>query len=92
MRPILATADISLIENQPRYMQVHPTGATPLAGWRVEGRSNVEIYWSTGFAGVVLKLDAAGDSLVGLAHAFHDVIGPVQPTAPVVAKRIACPT
>ena len=86
----LDTASISI----DGYHRVEPNiarlGNRMQPGWRVSAPDSVHVFWSSGFAGVDLKLVARGDTLKGIARAFHDVIGPVQPTAPVVAVRIAC--
>ncbi len=60
-------------------------------GWKQVGRDSVHIYWSTGFSGVELRLvHVSPDTLHGVAEAFYDVIGPVEPTAPAVAWKIPC--
>jgi hypothetical protein len=59
--------------------------------WRTVGPHDIEAVWSNGFAGVRLRLRMSGDSLRGVAQAFHDVGGVIQPTAPVTGARIQCP-
>ena len=61
-----------------------------LGRWRVAGDTLV-MSWSDGFSGVSLSLGLRPDSLRGGARAFYDVIGPVQPTAPVLLRRVVCP-
>ena len=58
--------------------------------WEIGTADSLVLAWSTGFAGVVVKLAGTPDQLSGTARAFHDVAGVVQPTAPASAKRIAC--
>ena len=58
--------------------------------WRFRAPDTVRVFWSSGFAGVGLTLVVHGDTLRGVAKAFHDVIGPVQPSADVIAVRIPC--
>ena len=60
------------------------------AGWRAVRADSIEVYWSTGFAGVRLHLRQRGDTLEGVAEAFYDVIGPTEPTAHIRAVRGAC--
>ncbi|GJG86473.1 hypothetical protein tb265_16540 [Gemmatimonadetes bacterium T265] len=62
------------------------------AGRSVAGDS-VDLWWSTGFTGVRLRLAARGDTLVGRAETHHDshVVGePPDPEAPVRAVRTRC--
>lgn len=60
------------------------------AGWRAVTSDSIEVYWSTGFAGVKLHLRQHGDTLDGVAEAFYDVIGPTEPTAHIRAVRRIC--
>jgi hypothetical protein len=59
-------------------------------GWRAISTDSIEIAWSTGFAGVRLRLRIHSDSVAGVAYAFHDNIGPVEPTANVSGARVPC--
>ncbi len=59
-------------------------------GWRLRASDTVSVLWSSGFAGVSLTLVVQSDTLRGVARAFHDVIGPVQPTAEVILARFSC--
>jgi hypothetical protein len=64
------------------------------ASWALAPNDSIRLFWSTGFVGVTLGLAVRGDSLVGIATAFHDahITGePPDPFASVVAKRTACP-
>jgi hypothetical protein len=65
------------------------SGAPPPV-WQLRGRDSLSMLWTTGFAGVRVTVRLRTDSLPGTAHAFHDVIGPVQPTAPVLLRRAPC--
>ena len=58
--------------------------------WEVGTADSLILAWSTGLAGVVLRLAGTTDLLSGTARAFHDVRGVVQPTAPASAKRVPC--
>ena len=58
--------------------------------WEIGTADSLVLAWSTGFAGVVLTLAGTTDQLTGIARAFDDVAGVVQPTAPASAKRVAC--
>lgn len=64
------------------------------AGWQPLSGDSLSIVWSTGFVGVVLRLELRSDTLRGRATSFHDahVIGePPDPWASVLAIREACP-
>src|SRR6266550_6499987 len=58
------------------------------AGWRVVALDTIEVRWSTGFAGVRLRLNQRGDTLTGYAQSFWDVVGPREPTASVTAVKV----
>ena len=60
-------------------------------GWMLSGPDSVRANWTMGFVGVQLDLAVRGDSLLGLATARHDVVGPPVPRAKVVGWRIECP-
>ena len=68
-----------------------PRGSFP-AGWRVVRLDTIMVRWSTGFAGVRLRLKQRGDTLVEYAQSFYDVVGPKEPTASVTAIKTTCPT
>jgi hypothetical protein len=59
-------------------------------GWWVRPDSTVVLRWSNGFVGTQLELHQQQAQLVGQAEAFWDAKGPPQPTASVVAERVAC--
>jgi hypothetical protein len=59
--------------------------------WKRISHDSIEIYWSTGFAGVRLLLTGSGDTLSGTAIPFWDVAAS-EPTATATAIRIRCPT
>ena len=60
-------------------------------GWKRFSQDSIEVFWSTGFAGVRLLFTRLGDTLSGTATPFWDVIGPRQPSATAIAIHIACP-
>ena len=65
------------------------------ASWALLPNDSIDMFWSTGFVGVTLRMSIRGDSLVGIATAFHDahIIGePPDPSASVVATRTVCPS
>ena len=77
------------------YYEVQPDFEAVGAGrfpprWRRLAGDTLAIYWSTGFAGVRLKVRHQGRVLRGIATAEWDVKGPSEPTARVVATRIRC--
>ena len=76
------------------YFEVRP-GLPVLKGkgfamWKPISADSLTITWSSGFSGVSLAVVVHSDTLVGVATAFYDVIGPTEPQAPVKAARIAC--
>jgi hypothetical protein len=66
-------------------------GGRGWTGWKRFSNDSVEVFWSTGFAGVRLVFTRLGDTLSGTATSFWDVIGPQEPIATATAIRIACP-
>jgi hypothetical protein len=72
----------------PQMLVVAPRHVWP-AGWRFNGADSIEVTWSTGFAGVRLRLRSYGDTLRGRAQSFYDVVGPLEPTASVIAIKTA---
>jgi hypothetical protein len=65
------------------------------ASWQLLTGDSVLVAWSTGFSGVILRLSVQGDSLVGKARTLIDLPTPpgvVEPTASIVARRVACDT
>jgi hypothetical protein len=61
--------------------------------WAFRSPTSIEVFWSTGFAGVTLHLVAKGDTLSGKAQAFSDIEAPgiVEPSGFARAVRISCP-
>lgn len=66
--------------------------------WGIHARGPVEVFWSTGFAGVRLSLwffdgEQGRPTLEGRADVFADVETPgmKQPTASAKAQRVTCP-
>lgn len=61
--------------------------------WRRVAADSLVIGWSSGHAGVTLRMERREGQISGVAMAFHDDVGPdiVQPTAPVQGHRTACP-
>ncbi len=93
--PATFRLDSTLRASRQGYYTVTSAPLTPairrlVPGWRLRGADTVSLHWSTGFAGVNLRLAVRGDTLRGTARAFQDVIGPTQPTANAVAIRISC--
>lgn len=84
-------------EPNPRLV-VEPTHLVPgskTASWTLLPNDSIRMFWSTGFAGVSLRLRVRGDSLVGVATTFHDTHypgEPPEPSASVVLTRTACPS
>lgn len=66
------------------------------ASWHLIGRDSIQVAWSTGFSGVILRLRIQPDELVGRARTFVDLIpppgAPPEPDASVVARRVSCDT
>jgi len=63
------------------------------ASWALSPNDSINLFWSTGFVGVRLRLAVHGDSLLGVATAFHDAHAfgePPDPSAAVVATRTVC--
>ena len=58
-------------------------------GWRIEN-GTLHVFWSGGYVGTHVDLEARGDSLVGTAESWGDA-GAEDDTVAVVAKRVACP-
>ena len=64
------------------------------AAWELVGSDSVSVIWSTGWAGVMLRLQVVGDSLRGTARPFDDTYAvgdPPDPEAGVLAIRTTCP-
>lgn len=63
------------------------------AEWTLLPHDSIRLGWSTGFVGVSLRLGVRGDSLVGIAHTFHDAHyygEPPDPSVEVIATRTDC--
>lgn len=81
----------SLFERGRRLVRpVIQKGRTPSAFWEPLGSDSIQIVWTNGFAGVIMRLGPAPDGLRGTAIAFTDVLGRERPTAAVMASRIDC--
>jgi len=62
-------------------------------GWTLRGPDSVEVFWSTGYTGVTLRLVARAGVLTGRAQAFSDIVGPdiIEAIGSARAARISCP-
>lgn len=58
--------------------------------WMFSGGDSIRITWGNGLAGVHVNVAVRDDSLTGYAQSFWDVIGPTEPTAPVLLRRSSC--
>lgn len=71
-----------------------PFSGRMAASWMIRDDS-IELFWSTGYSGIQLRLAMYGDSLAGVATAFHDshpANEPPDPSATATARRVACPS
>jgi len=59
--------------------------------WRLRKPDSLIMSWSTGFTGVDYAFGVRGDSLIGTARAFTDVMSRPRPSASAVAIRVTCP-
>jgi len=93
--PAIIRLDTTKNVRHAEYYNVVPNvpklGTRMLPGWHFRSPDSLGVFWSSGFAGVTLDLVVRSDSLVGTAQAFTDVMGLVQPSAPVFGVRIPCP-
>jgi hypothetical protein len=62
----------------------------PLRGWRVEADSLFTAF-SIPFGGLQMDFRIVGDSLVGKAEMWTDMVGIEYPTAAVTGVRVRCP-
>ena len=62
-----------------------------LSWWR-SGPDSIHVAESNGEYGVAFTFTASGDTLRGVAQFYTDLIGPKQPSAPLLAVRIPCPS
>ncbi len=58
--------------------------------WRVKSAKDVELVWTDGLTGVVLRLHKRGNDLRGRAHPHFDFPHFIPRTAHVTAQRKAC--
>jgi hypothetical protein len=75
--------------------QIYPATPTEgsihqLTGWKVNQNRFIDLYWSTGFSGLSMRLHQDKNYLRGTAYTFWD-FGRTQQTADVVAIPISCP-
>lgn len=83
----------SAISSDPQYsVLTEVPGSLPgihrIAMWRVLSADTLELGWSTGFDGVMMRLRIASDTLTGRAESFHDVGDGMHASAEAV--RVAC--
>jgi hypothetical protein len=76
----------------PRRRVTEAPGTLPsihwIASWREIAPDSLEMGWSTGFAGVILRLPMSGDTLRGVAESFYDAGEGSR--APAMAVHIPC--
>ena len=93
----LDTSFLSFRDPRTRVRQLLPQspdlGARALRpGWILRSADSVQLFWSSGYAGIQLFLEARGDTLKGHARTFSDVGGAIEPSAPATLHRAPCPT
>lgn len=63
-----------------------------LSNWRPLGRDSLALDWSDGHGGLRVRVAVRGDSLVGIASHFGDVLGGPPPRwFPIHGVRVTCP-
>ena len=81
----LKNDDFQIYPATPTEASIHK-----LTGWRVNQNRFLDLYWSTGFSGLSMRLHQDKDFLKGKAYTFWD-FGRTQQTADVIANPIPCP-
>lgn len=95
--PSLFRLDTLPVGTHPQRFAVAPAElilGRVAASWALLPYDVIDMFWSTGFIGVRLRLSARADSLVGTAVTFHDAHRsgePPDPQASVIATRTSCP-
>ena len=88
--------DTVAVQHQRSRFAVEPEQLVPgrmAASWAPLPHDSINLFWSTGYMGVNLRLAVRGDSLVGFARAFTDAHYPLDPPparAAVDAARTTC--
>lgn len=75
------------------FLAVRSGPLEPSAYWRAVGPDSALLAWSTGLAGVNLRVAKTAAGFAGIARAWTDVVlrpGEARPEAPIIGTRVGC--